>query len=91
MTTIRPQCEVYHGPEHACITAEEIKELEGGGVVDDLVVPAEATPSCLTCDEDCDDDVCVKSQRTCGHHCNHWWTHDVCCWCGKELDVDEES
>lgn len=42
------------------------------------------TPGC----EDCaqrrmgyDEDVCSKSQKTCGHHCNHSWTHDACCWC----------
>jgi hypothetical protein len=24
---------------------------------------------------------CPKSQRPCGHHCNHVWTHDECDWC----------
>lgn len=26
---------------------------------------------------------CPQSQRPCGHHCNHTWSHDECCWCGK--------
>jgi hypothetical protein len=31
---------------------------------------------------------CLKSKRDCGHHCNHSWTHDECCWCGKEWGED---
>lgn len=27
---------------------------------------------------------CPKSKKPCGHHCNHSWSHDVCCWCLKE-------
>lgn len=27
---------------------------------------------------------CPKSERPCGHHCNHSWTHDACDWCGQE-------
>ena len=43
---------------------------------------------CITCGEGDGKDgqtECVKSKRECGHHCNHSWTHDVCCWCGKEF------
>lgn len=29
-------------------------------------------------------EICPKSQKECGHHCDHSWTHDICCWCGKE-------
>jgi len=25
---------------------------------------------------------CSVSQRSCGHHCNHFLTDDYCCWCG---------
>jgi hypothetical protein len=25
---------------------------------------------------------CPKSQRACGHHCNHIDSHDNCHWCG---------
>lgn len=28
---------------------------------------------------------CPESKRPCGHHCNHIWTHDSCCWCGVEI------
>jgi hypothetical protein len=28
--------------------------------------------------------VCPASYRDCGHHCNHSWSHDRCCWCGEE-------
>lgn len=24
---------------------------------------------------------CPKSKRSCGHHCEHSWSHDSCCWC----------
>lgn len=37
---------------------------------------------CYSCGEL--DERCSKSDRKCGHHCNHSWTHDWCCWCGKE-------
>ena len=39
---------------------------------------------CGTCGEgeEFAKDECPKSQRSCGHHCNHSWTHDSCCWCG---------
>jgi len=26
---------------------------------------------------------CPQSRRPCGHHCNHSWSYDECCWCGK--------
>lgn len=49
------------------------------------VLPA----NCISCEQDPapDDPVdydnkCAKSKRACGHHCNHLWTHDECCWCG---------
>lgn len=36
---------------------------------------------CATCGEGVAE-VCPKSKRACGHHCNHVWTHDACDWCG---------
>lgn len=42
---------------------------------------------CLSCgseDEMGPDALCPHSKRPCGHHCNHSWTHDYCCWCGQE-------
>jgi hypothetical protein len=26
-------------------------------------------------------DTCPQSQRVCGHHCNHIWTHENYHWC----------
>lgn len=45
---------------------------------------------CVTCGEQCGIPLneCPKSRRSCGHHCNHTWTHDVCCWCGWEVDEE---
>lgn len=41
---------------------------------------------CSSCgEESCPANECPKSQRACGHHCNHSWSHDECCWCGKEF------
>lgn len=37
---------------------------------------------CVSCGEE-SDDRCPASKRSCGHHCNHSWSHDVCDWCGK--------
>jgi hypothetical protein len=39
---------------------------------------------CISCGEESPKDECPKSQRPCGHHCNHSWSHDECCWCGQE-------
>lgn len=44
---------------------------------------------CLTCNESISE-VCPASKRSCGHHCNHLWTHDQCCWCGITSDDNEE-
>lgn len=47
---------------------------------------------CYTCPEagnlvDPEAEKCPKSQRPCGHHCNHSWSHDECDWCGKSWDT----
>jgi hypothetical protein len=44
---------------------------------------------CASCGEEMPRGECPKSKRDCGHHCNHSWTHDACCWCGKEFGDDE--
>ena len=40
---------------------------------------------CASCGEGISGGECAKSQRPCGHHCNHTWTHDTCDWCGTEF------
>jgi hypothetical protein len=30
------------------------------------------------------EETCPKSEKDCGHHCAHSWSHDRCCWCGTE-------
>ena len=43
-------------------------------------------PVCDTCgDPDFPEGECEFSHRFCGHHCNHSWSHDRCCWCGEEF------
>lgn len=41
---------------------------------------AHDSDDCISCGEN-DPVQCPKSQRACGHHCNHSWSHDECCWC----------
>jgi hypothetical protein len=37
---------------------------------------------CASCGEDGPElDECPRSQRPCGHHCNHSWEHGECDWC----------
>lgn len=44
---------------------------------------------CASCGEEVPAD-CPKSERPCGHHCNHSWIHDECCWCGKVWTAEDE-
>lgn len=43
----------------------------------------ESTIECISCEEGFTE-VCPESHRECGHHCNHFISHEECCWCGKE-------
>jgi len=43
------------------------------------------TDECISCPENMPANECSKSERPCGHHCNHSWSHDVCHWCGEEF------
>ena len=55
---------------------------------------SELDEECISCEEDpepldsidYDNFKCKESKRSCGHHCNHTWTHDKCCWCGFEIE-----
>lgn len=46
---------------------------------------------CASCGEGDAATSCPKSKRRCGHHCNHSWTHDACCWCGKAWDDETNN
>jgi len=46
---------------------------------------------CISCDEGDPANECAESEGDCGHHCNHIWTHDECCWCGKNEQIDTEE
>ena len=45
---------------------------------------------CISCGEGVPRNECPNSKRTCGHHCNHSWTHDACDWCGLVWHGDRE-
>jgi hypothetical protein len=40
---------------------------------------------CFSCGEGLKPGECPESRRECGHHCNHSWDQDQCCWCGAEF------
>jgi hypothetical protein len=40
---------------------------------------------CYSCGEQMPRGECPESKAPCGHHCNHSWTHDTCCWCKTEF------
>jgi len=51
---------------------------------------------CYSCGDEDYEDTCPKSERPCKHHCNHFVTHDACCWCRKlnyipVVDGDEDN
>lgn len=51
---------------------------------------------CGVFDEECDscsvvDEVCPASEKACGHHCNHSWSHERCCWCGQEWGEESDA
>lgn len=46
---------------------------------------------CSSCAEGMPKQECPKSERPCGHHCNHSWTQDICDWCGREFGDEEDS
>lgn len=46
---------------------------------------------CTSCEEGIPKNDCPNSKRKCGHHCNHSWNQDECCWCGKTFDIEEGS
>lgn len=45
---------------------------------------------CLSCLNDLPPDECLESMLVCGHHCNHTWTHDECCWCGASFGDEDD-
>ena len=44
---------------------------------------------CSSCGEEMPLQECPKSKRPCGHHCNHSWSHEECCWCGEKWEAGE--
>lgn len=49
-----------------------------------------AACECATWDEGDNVWPCPLSKQPCGHHCNHSWSHDSCCWCGAGANDDGE-
>lgn len=50
----------------------------------------EGISDCSSCGEEMPLNECPKSKKVCGHHCNHAWSHETCCWCGEEFGEDNE-
>lgn len=53
--------------------------------------PGRGRADCIDCGEGTPANDCAKSKRSCGHHCNHAWSHDGCCWCGREWGCENEK
>jgi len=49
----------------------------------------EMSKECISCEEGETEEFCPNSKRKCGHHCNHSYSHEECCWCGKEFVYEE--
>lgn len=48
---------------------------------------SELGEDCTTCSEgEGVKGECSGSERVCGHHCNHIWSQDECCWCPAQID-----
>lgn len=55
----------------------------------DTTTDRHGADDCSSCGEECTPNgECPKSKRGCGHHCNHSWNQDKCCWCGATFDGD---
>lgn len=52
------------------------------------LIDARRDEDCASCGESMPWNECPKSERPCGHHCNHSWTHDGCDWCHAEFGED---
>lgn len=57
--------------------------------------PEVLTVDCIDCEGDHAEaaeagevELCPKSKKACGHHCNHFWSHEHCHYCGKEWDAE---
>jgi hypothetical protein len=74
--------------DYVRLTDSNVLKLEARKA-DPAVMPHN-TEDCDSCGEDTAE-VCPQSRRDCEHHCNHIWTHDACCWCGAEFDVDKQG
>lgn len=46
---------------------------------------------CSSCGESDLLNECPNSEKDCGHHCNHSWSHEACCWCGKSWECEDEE
>ncbi len=46
---------------------------------------------CTSCEEGLPKNECPNSKRPCGHHCNHSWNQDECCWCGQKFGCEEQE
>lgn len=53
--------------------------------------PHDDPEECSSCEEGLPPDDCPKSHRPCGHHCNHSWSADHCCWCGATFGEDDPN
>lgn len=54
-----------------------------------MSILADLEDPCVSCGQEMPRE-CMKAKRPCGHHCNHSWTHDKCCWCDRTFDAGDK-
>lgn len=64
-------------------------ETHAEGAADGARASGGCAGDCISCGECGAEADCPRSHRFCGHHCNHSWSHDACCWCGAEWGEDD--
>ena len=67
------------------VKQEMIKKIKEEMKKIDIKNPAAANAVCSSGAEGIPKHECTNSNRACGHHCNHSWEQDKCCWCGAEF------
>lgn len=74
---------------HAAGKAAGTADVERAIAIEARVTAPHGNPvkgECGSCGEVAPDEArCPNSRRPCGHHCNHVWTQDSCCWCGSPV------
>jgi hypothetical protein len=51
-----------------------------------MATERDVSSECYDCGEGMPKNSCPGSKRSCGHHCNCIWIHDMCHWCDAVIN-----